>query len=74
MSYTKNLLVKEMYASIYQTAVIREFLEKGLEIDNVDLATSALEELIRRGDNVIIMETLDQAFEKGQIRRESSLI
>ena len=74
MSYTKLLTVKEVYASIYKASVIDEFFRKGLELDNDRLAISALEELILRGDTDLIVYSLNQAFEKGQIRKESALL
>ena len=74
MSYTKLLTVKEVYASIYKASVIDEFFRKGLELDNDRLAISALEELILRGDTDLIVYSLNQAFEKGQIQKESTLM
>lgn len=74
MSYTKNLTIKEVYASIFKTSVIDEFFRKGLELDNDRLAVSALEELILRGDADLIVESLNNAFEKGQMKQGGSTI
>ena len=72
--YTKNLTVREMYASIYVTSVIVEFFKKGLEMNNDRLAISAMEELLRRGDTDYIVEGLDNAFEKEQIMSQSTMV
>lgn len=74
MSYMKMLTVKEVYASIFETSVIDEFFRKGLELDNDRLAISALEELILRGDTDLIVYSLNQAFEKGQIKKGSVVL
>ena len=54
----KNLTVKELYASIYDTQTIESFFLKGLEKDNDRLAVSAMEELILRGDTDKVIEGL----------------
>lgn len=65
--YTKNLTVKEMYASIGATSFIVELFKKGLEMNNDRLAVSAMEELLRRGDTDLIAESLNHAFEQNQV-------
>ena len=66
--YTKNLTVREMYASISATSVIVDFFRKGLEMDNDRLAVSAMEELLRRGDSDYVVSCLSEAFQKNQVR------
>ena len=72
--YTKNLLVKEMYASIGATDFIKELFEKGLEMGNDRLAVSAMEELLRREDTDLIHKCLNEAFAKEQMVQGSSLV
>lgn len=72
--YTKNLTVREMYASIGDTNYIVELFQKGLEINNDRLAVSAMEELLRRGDTDFIAKGLNHAFEQGQLTPKSTLV
>ncbi len=74
MSYTKNLTVKELYASIFPTPVIDDFFRTGLELDNDRLATSALEELITRKEADMIVRSLNYAFEESFMKEKSSTI
>lgn len=69
----RNLTVKELYASIYDTQTIESFFLKGLEKDNDRLAVSAMEELILRGDTDKVFEGLKAAFERGDIKVESTM-
>ncbi|MBR5938996.1 hypothetical protein IKZ77_00365 [Candidatus Saccharibacteria bacterium] len=68
----KNLTVKELYASIYDTRTIESFFLKGLEKDNDRLAVSAMEELILRGDTDMVARGLREAFERGDVKVKST--
>ncbi len=59
----KNLMIKELYATMPMTEDIVEFFDKGLRRGNDRLAGSAMEELIRRGETGLIVETLDRFYE-----------
>lgn len=69
----KNLTVKELYASICATSIIEEMFVTGLKIGSTQLAISAMEELIIRGDTDIIQRGLDSAFKEGYIKIETSM-
>ena len=69
----KNLSVKELYASIYATQIIEEMFATGLRIGSTQLAISAMEELIIRGDTDIIQRRLDSAFKEGQVKPGTSM-
>ena len=65
----KNLSVKELYASIPDAKIIADFFEIGLEIGSSQLAVSAMEELMFRGNADIIIAKLN----KSQLRPGNSL-
>ena len=69
----KNLTVKELYASIYATSIIEEMFITGLKIGSTQLAVSAMEELIIRGDTDIIQRGLDSAFKEGHVKIGTSM-
>lgn len=69
----KNLTVKELYASIPATKTISQFFEIGLEIGSTQLAVSAMEELITRGDTDIVANMLQSASDKGQLQLGTSI-
>lgn len=69
----KNLTTKELYASIYATSIIEEMFATGLKIGSTQLAISAMEELIVRGDTDIIQRGLDSAFKKGYVKIGTSM-
>ncbi|MDO4753213.1 MAG: hypothetical protein Q4A36_03220 [Candidatus Saccharibacteria bacterium] len=66
----KNLTVRELLATLPMTEDIVEFFDKGLRRGNDRLAGSAMEELIRRGETGLIVETLDK-FYKGSYTNKS---
>ena len=72
MSY-KNLTVKELYASIPSTNFIAEMFKKGMEIGSTQLAISAMEELIIRGDTDIITHEISNACENGYLKLGTSM-
>ena len=72
MLYT-NLSAKLMYASIPNRAIIEKLFATGLEIGSTELAVSAMEELISRGDTVNILGILDSAFKEGHVKIETSM-
>ena len=63
----KNLTVKELYASIYDSQTINFFFIKGIEKENDRLAVSAMEELIIRGEYDLVLAGLNWGIEKGYI-------
>ena len=69
----KNLTVKELYASIYATNIIKKMFVTGLEIGSTQLAISAMEELIVRGDTDIIRHGLESAFKEGYVKTGTSM-
>ena len=69
----KDLKVKELYASIPDTGIIAVFFETGLEIGSSQLAVSAMEELMTRGDTDIVATILQSAADKGQLQVGKSL-
>ncbi len=69
----KNLTTKELYSSIPATSIIAQFFEIGLEIGSAQLAVSAMEELMVRGDTDIIATKLQSASDKGQLRPGTSI-
>ena len=69
----KNLTVKELYASIPDANLIAKFFETGLEIGSTQLAVSAMEELMIRGDTDTIVTILQSASEKGQLKIGTSI-
>lgn len=69
----KNLTVKELYASIPATKTISQFFEIGLEIGSTQLAISAMEELMTRGDTDIVANMLQSASDKGQLQLGTSI-
>lgn len=69
----KNLSVKELYSSIPATTIIAQFFETGLEIGSSQLAVSAMEELMIRGDTDIIAAKLQSASDKGQLKLGTSI-
>ena len=69
----KNLTVKELYASIPSTNFIADLFAKGMEIGSTQLAISAMEELIVRGDTDMIKEKLFNASEAGHIKLGTSI-
>ena len=72
--YTKNLTVREMYASIGSTDFIVTLFKEGLTMNNDRLAVSAMEELLHREDSESIVECLEDAFRQQQIAAGSSLV
>ena len=72
--YTRNLTVKDLYATIYRTRTVVTLFRIGIEDSNAYLAASAMEELMLRGDSELIVETLNWAFEEGKIDEESPLV
>ncbi|MBR3180402.1 hypothetical protein IKF57_02650 [Candidatus Saccharibacteria bacterium] len=69
----KNLTTKELYASIYATSIVEEMFVTGLKIGSTQLAVSAMEELIIRGDTDIIRRGLDSAFKEGHVKIGTSM-
>lgn len=71
----KNLLAKELYASIPSTKLIAELFEKGMKMGSTQLAVSAMEELILRGDTDLVFCSLKEAFdtENGYVKLDSSM-
>ena len=69
----KNLTAKELYASIYATSIVEEMFVTGLKIGSTQLAVSAMEELIIRGDTDIIQCGLDSAFKEGYVKIGTSM-
>lgn len=69
----KNLTTKELYASICATSIIEEMFTTGLRIGSTQLAISAMEELIVRGDTDIIQRGLDSAFKEGHVKLGTSM-
>lgn len=69
----KNLAVKELYASIPATSIIAQLFETGLEVGSTQLAVSAMEELMIRGDTDIIATKLQSAADKGQFKLGTSI-
>lgn len=71
----KNLLTKELYASIPSTELIAELFEKGMKMGSTQLAVSAMEELILRGDTDLVFYGLEKAFdtENGYVKLGSSM-
>ena len=69
----KNLSSKELYASIPDAKIIAKMFETGLEIGSSQLAVSAMEELMFRGNTDIIATKLQSAFDKGQLQLGNSL-
>ena len=69
----KNLTAKELYASIYATSIVEEMFMTGLKIGSTQLAISAMEELIVRGDTDIIQRGLDSAFKEGHVKIGTSM-
>ena len=69
----KDLKVKELYASIPDTEIIAKLFETGLKIGSCQLAVSAMEELMLRGDTDIIAAKLQSASDKGQLQLGNSL-
>ena len=69
----KNLTAKELYASIYATSIVEEMFVIGLKIGSTQLAISAMEELIVRGDTDIIRRGLDSAFKEGHVKIGTSM-
>lgn len=65
---SRNLTVRELYASIPATQTIYSFYTEGLKEDNDRLAVSAMEELIRRGDTDLVMRGLKNAFDNKEIK------
>lgn len=64
----RNLTIKELYASIPATSIVKEMFVNGLKIGSTQLAISAMEELIVRGDTDIIQHELDFAFKEGYVK------
>ena len=62
MWYTENLTVSELYESI-ATDTIDNLFRLGLKTKNELLAVSAMEELLRRGDNDMVVDGLNDAFD-----------
>ena len=69
----KNLTARELYASIYATSIIEEMFVTGLKIGSPQLAISAMEELVVRGDTDIIRRELDSAFKEGHVKIKTSM-
>ena len=69
----KNLTTKELYASIPATDIISKFFEIGLEVGSTQLAVSAMEELMVRGDTDIIASKLQSASDKGLLQLRTSI-
>lgn len=69
----KNLTAKELYASISATSIVEEMFVTGLKIGSTQLAISAMEELIIRGDTDIIWRGLDSAFKEGHVKTRTSM-
>lgn len=69
----KNLSVKELYASICDTSIVEEMFATGLKIGSTQLAISAMEELIVRGDTDLIRRRLNSAFKEGHVKIGTSM-
>lgn len=69
----KNLSTKELYASIPSTSFIAEMFKKGIEMGSTQLAISAMEELITRGDTDIITYELDNVCKNGNLKLGTSM-
>lgn len=69
----KDLKVKELYASIPETKLIVDLFNTGLEMGSTQLAISAMEELIIRGDTDYIAQGLDSAFKNGNLKLGTSM-
>lgn len=70
----KNLLVRELYASIPATSIIAWLFKTGLEIGSTQLAVSAMEELIVREDYDIIAAELQSAAKAEKLKYGTSMV
>ena len=61
--YTNTVTMREFFASVPATVIVAELFEKGIEILNERLAIAALEELIRREDDELVVRELDWALD-----------
>lgn len=68
MAIFKNLTVKELYSSIPAKETISQFMRNGLEQNSTQLAVSAMEELLLRGDEKTVHENLAWAIEEGFLK------
>ena len=69
----KDLRVKELYASIPNPLLIASLFKEGMKMGSTQLAVSAMEELIVRGDTDYIAKELNFAFERGYIKIGTSM-
>ena len=67
----KNLTAKELYASIPSTPTISQFMKTGL--GSTQLAVSAMEEFLIRGDQEKIHENLIWALTRGCLKPGTSM-
>ena len=73
MAIFKNLTVKELYSSIPSTETIAFLMKAGLEQGSTQLAVSSMEELLLRGDQDIVHETLKNAIDDGTLKLCTSM-
>lgn len=69
----KTLTTKELYASIPRTETISQMMRDGIEQGSTQLAVSAMEELIRRGDTNLVSENLDIGLKNQQLKPGTSI-
>lgn len=70
----KNLLAKELYASIPDASLIAKYFKDGLEIGSSQLAVSAMEELMVREEISTISTVLQSASEQDLLRPGTSIV
>jgi hypothetical protein len=69
----KELKTKELYASIPNTDFIKVMFREGLRMGSTQLAISAMEELIVRGDTDYVCDGLTFGFTNGFIKLGTSM-
>ena len=66
MLYT-SLTMRDFLATTCTTSQVKEFLRDGLGSNNEPMTVLSIQELAKRGNEGIILEALNGAFEQGQI-------
>lgn len=71
--YTRNLTVREFYTSIPSTLRITQFFVEGVVTKNDRMATSAMEELLRRGDSDTVVYLLGEFIQHDTITKDDAV-